>query len=617
MPTFSDAEMLVRHIVDRTGGTIRLALPLGLGKPNTLVNALTQAAVHDTSITLEIFTALTLERPVPTSDLQRRFLEPALDRLFGNYPPLHYAELLHQRKLPENIKVSEFFLLAGKWLGSEEAQQNYISANYTHAFTLFRELKPNVIAQLVARNDEGKYSLSCNPDLTADLLALRRKGESDFLFACESNTELPFMGGSAAEIATEEIDALLDDPRTDFELFSAVKQPIQLAEQAIGLHASTLIEDGGTLQIGIGSAGDAMAQALLLRQHNNATYRAIVDAQPFGPSALEQDLAPFQTGLYVATEMLVDGLLRLFDGDVVKREVDGAAIHAGFFVESRSFYEELRTMPEERRAKIEMKSVAFTNSLYGDEEAKRAARQKARFVNSAMIATLLGAVVSDATGNGQVVSGVGGQFNFVNQAFALEGARSILTVKAARSSKGKTVSNIVWNYPHTTIPRHLRDIVVTEYGVADLRGKSDQETILAMLKIADSSFQDGLLAQAKDQGKVRRDYQIPAEFHNNTPAKLKEWLLPFRSTGVLPEFPFGTDFTKVEQRLLPALAALKQAQATKTALIKLAWTGYRTKASPEAMECLARMDLAAPKDLKERLFALLLRGALTQSLPIP
>src|SRR5205814_3537017 len=124
-----------------------------------------------------------------------------------------------------------------------------------------------------------------------------------------------------------------------------------------------------------------------------------------------------------------------------------------------------------------MKAVSFTNEIYDDEAAKRRARVDARFVNNAMLATLLGGVVSDALDDGRVVSGVGGQYNFVAQAFALEGARSIITLESTRPSGRTTMSNVRWSYGHLTIPRHLRDIIVTEYGVADLRGKPDHDVI--------------------------------------------------------------------------------------------------------------------------------------------
>ena len=612
MRTYNDPEAIVSHIIKTTRGQIRLALPLGLGKANTVVNALTDAAIADSSIRLEIFTALTLERPVAGSELEKRFLEPAMNRLFGNYPALRYAELLHEGKLPDNIKVNEFFLLAGKWLGVARVQANYIAANYTHAYDFLVAQKPNVVAQLLARDEQG-FSLSCNTDISADLIAERRAGDLDFLMVGEVNSTLPFMGGARAEISEDEVDCLLVDPHTEFELFSSVKQPVTLEEHAIGLHISSLIADGGTLQIGIGSIGDAVANSLVLRHRDNAAWQRIMEANPFVGKADLAQCGPFKHGLYAVTEMLVDGLLQLFEAGILKREVDGAVIHAGFFVESRSFYHTLCTMAKKQRAKIMMMPVSFTNSLLGDEPVKRKARVQARFVNNAMLATLLGAVTSDGTGNGQVVSGVGGQFNFVTQAFALKDARSILTVKATRISRGKTASNIMWNYPHTTIPRHLKDIMVTQYGFADLRGKSDAETIAAMLAITDSRYQDELLKRAKAEGKIARDYIIPEAHRHNTPEQLTLWLQPLQENGKLSRFPFGTDFTDIEQRLLPALGILKNAQYSKWKLAGLLWTGLRSPKTPEIQQCLKRLELDAPNTIAEFFYALLIRGGLKKA----
>ena len=610
MQSFNQADPLIRHIIARTDGKIRLALPLGLGKPNTIVNALTQAAVDDPAIDLQIFTALTLERPTAASELEQRFLNPAKDRLFGEYPSLLYARLLHQKKLPKNIHVCEFFLQAGNWLGNEAVQSAYIAANYTHALDFLLQRRPNVLAQLVAENGHGGYSLSCNTDISTDLLAARRCGDVDFLMVAQTNCSLPYMTGEAAEIDHQQIDLLLTGPENEFELFSVVKEPVTIAEHAIGLHVSALVRDGGTLQIGIGSLGDAVAQALLLRHHDSRTYQHLSGANPFPSSSVPQHQDPFAIGLYASTEMLVDGLLQLYEGGVIKREVEGAVIHAGFFVESRSFYKRLREMNSSRRDKIVMKPVTFTNQIYGDEHAKRQARQHARFVNSAMIATLNGAVVSDGTGNGQVVSGVGGQFNFVTQAFALKNARSILAVKATRYSKGNLASNIVWSYPHTTIPRHLKDIVATEYGIADLRGKSDADTIKAMLAISDSRFQPELLAKAKSEGKIEKSYELPASSTCNTPERLHDWLASFRKQEVLNPFPFGSDFDDTERRLLPALGLLKRLQSNRIELMRIAWAGLTAPDSSATQKALTRMSLQAPASVRDRMYSVLLRGAL-------
>ena len=268
---------------------------------------------------------------------------------------------------------------------------------------------------------------------------------------------------------------------------------------------------------------------------------------------------PFAVGLYGCTELFVEGMLDLFRAGILKREVDGVVLHAGFFVGSRAFYRSLREMPREVARKFGMTSISFVNELYGDEDTKRRARTNARFLNDAMMATLLGDVISDGLEDGRIVSGVGGQYNFIAQGFALEGARSAILLHATRSAGGKAQSNIRWRYGHTTIPRHLRDIIITEYGIADIRGKSDREVIAAMLAITDARFQDELLRQAMDAGKIERTFEVPKSARNNTPEAIEQALRPAVDAGLLPLFPFGTDFTEVEQRLIPALETLKSA----------------------------------------------------------
>ena len=82
------------------------------------------------------------------------------------------------------------------------------------------------------------------------------------------------------------------------------------------------------------------------------------------------------------------------------------------------------------------------------------------------------------------------------------------------------------SYGHVTIPRHERDIIVSEYGIADLRGKPDEQVIAAMLSIADSRFQPELLRAAKDAGKIAKTYEIPAAHRDNTPERIARALGP-------------------------------------------------------------------------------------------
>ncbi len=601
------ADAVVDAIIARVGKRIVLALPLGLGKANRIANALYARARADSSLSLTIFTALSLEVPRPGSDMERRFLAPVVERVFGGYVALDYASDRRAGALPANVTVHEFFMLAGRWLGVEGAQRDYISANYTHVGRYLLDRGVNVAAQLVARRGD-RCSLSCNPDLTLDLLKARG-GDPDFVFVGEVNEHLPFMGGDA-EIAADAFAHLLEAREGSFTLFAPPKAPLGLIDYATGFHVARLIRDGGTLQIGIGSVGDGVTHALCLRQRDNAVYREVVGAVTPAEDTLPRELAPFDLGLYGCSEMLVDGFLHLMRAGILKREIDGVALHAAFFLGPRDFYAALRDMSDAERARIAMTAVTFVNDLAGDEAGKRAARVHGRFVNNALMATALGAAISDALEDGRIVSGVGGQYNFVAQAFALEGARSILTLGATRELAGKTVSNIVWSYGHATIPRHLRDIFVTEYGVADLRGKTDAECVAAMLAIADSRFQPELLRQARSASKIASTYEIPAAFRDNTPERIERALKPAHERGLLPAFPFGTDFTPVEQRLIPALQRLKAASASPLALAGLAWCGLRAERTADIDACVERMALARPSGLRERLYATALRGAL-------
>ncbi|MDO8839205.1 MAG: acetyl-CoA hydrolase/transferase C-terminal domain-containing protein [Parvibaculum sp.] len=600
---FDNAERLADAIIARVGRDIVLALPLGLGKPNHIANALTERAIADPTISLHILTALTLERPRASGDLERRFLDPVSKRLFAGYPDLLYATALRQGTLPPNIEVHEFFLMAGRWLGSPRQQQNYISANYTHVGRYILDRGVNVLAQLVAppAHTGGGYSLSCNPDVTPDFLAARRAGQANFVFAGQVNEALPFMDGRA-EVPADDFDFILEGDAFRFPLFAPPREPVTATDYAIGLNVAGLVPDGGTLQIGIGSIGDAVGQGLVLRHRRNADWRAMLDRL----GGVPRETAHFEEGLYGASEMLVECFLDLMEAGIVKREVDGAAIHAGFFLGSRSLYARLKDMTPAARRRIAMVPVSFVNELYGDEANKRSARKGARFINTTMMATLFGAVVSDGLEDGRVVSGVGGQYNFVSQAFALPDARSVIALRATREKDGETLSNIVFSYGHQTIPRHLRDLVVTEYGIADLRGKTDAEVIAAMLGVTDSRFQAALLARAKKAGKIAADYEIPADRRDNRPERVAVALAEAKAQGLLPLFPFGSDFSEVEQALMPALGRLSR--ASKRELARLALKGGPSNAAADA--CLERMGLAKPSSFSERLYRRLLLAAL-------
>jgi acyl-CoA hydrolase len=636
MPHSCSIEQAVDHVLAELPAHIRMGMPLGLGKPNRFANALYARIKTLPERQLTIYTALCLGRPSAGDGLQARFLEPFLERVFGDYPELDFLADLRKDSLPSNVHIEQFFMQPGSLLNSASAQQDYVSSNYSHAARDINANGLNLVAQLVAQDSQspGHLSLSCNPDITLDLLPMlqkRRAAGETILMLGHVHADLPYMPGDA-EVAVDTFDLLIEYEERS-TLFSTPNMPVGFQDHFIGLYASTLVRDGGTLQIGIGSMGDALTAALLARQADNETYRACL-AELDGISTWrpliegEGGVLPFATGLYGCSEMLVNGLLVLLDAGIIRRKVyadievqkqadaglldeeartDGVLVHGGFFLGPRSFYERLREFSPAQMAQINMTAISYINELYGDEALKRLQRRDARFINSAFTVTLLGAAVSDQLADGRVVSGVGGQYNFVAQGHALEGARSILILRSWRESGGEVSSNIVWDYAHTTIPRHLRDIVITEYGIADLRGKTDAAVIEALLNVSDSRFQPGLIDQAQKAGKLPKGFRLDPLFSQNTPERLKDVRARFPSLFV--EYPLGSDFSHEERDLLRALNWIK----SKFKLTEIIELGKATLEAPEPgafPEHLQRMGLDHPQGLREELYQRLLLAGL-------
>ncbi|BAN46497.1 acetyl-CoA hydrolase/transferase C-terminal domain-containing protein [Metapseudomonas resinovorans] len=694
-------DQAVEQVLERIDGPLRLGLPLGLGKPNRFVNALYQRVKALPERQLTIYTALSLAKPQPGSELEQRFSGPFLRRVFADYLELDYLSDLRCGELPANVTVEEFYLNPGSQLDNPQAQQHYVSLNYSQVAADLQRKGINLIAQLVAARPQspGRFSLSCNPDITLDLLPglrqRRARGETILLVA-QQHAELPYMPGPA-ELDADCFDLVLDRVERS-RLFSTPNMPVSPQDHAIGLHASTLVRDGGTLQMGIGAMSDALTAALLVRQADSTGYRALLAAMDVpdrwgGLIAREGGLGPFHQGLYANSEMFLFGLLVLLEAGILRRPVyadielqrladagildgDGAVVdldalaarlpggldaqglawlqrhglldadirfeegrlrlpdwrssacdihnpelqpywgrargaalvHSGFFLGPLSFYRRLGELSEERRERIVMSPISQVNRLLGDEPLKRLQRRDARFINSCFKVTLLGASAADQLEDGRVLSGVGGQFDFIAQAHELEGARAILMLRSWRESGGEVSSNIVWDYGHTTIPRHLRDLVVTEYGIADLRGKNDAEVITALLRIADSRFQDGLIAEAQLAGKLPEDFELEPAWRQNTPWRLEALRAEF--PHLFPEYPLGCDFTPVEQELLRALRWLRS-KLKLGEILDLGRAALFDLPEPALYaEHLERMGLLAPAGLREQLYQKLLLAGL-------
>ncbi len=709
----NQADQAVKFVLEKVGKKITLGIPLGLGKPNQFVNALYVHVANNPELSLRIITALSLEKPKASNEFEARLVNPLVERLFGNYEELEYTKALRSKSLPENIQVSEFYFKAGAFKHNEYAQRNYISANYTHVCNLLLEMGVNVVAQLVALSNthkhKNKISLSCNTDILIDAFKAFDEGFNKRkrpLIVGQVHNQLPYMKNKAV-VNEDRFDCIIQNPDYDTCLFSTPNQSVSTKDYAIAFHVSTLIKDGGTLQIGIGSLGDAIVHALKLRHLDNLSYLSVLKSltQNVSGDLNINDASRyglFEQGLYGASEMFINGFMHLIKAGIIKRKVydhiaiqrllnenkieekvtcktldalieagtinsiltpddlaflkhwgifkdqaelsggsirigqvciendlfqmkdesnrklisqhflgeeleHGIFMHGGFFLGPKDFYQALRDLPDSLHKHISMDSVGEINQLLFNPALKCLQRQHARFVNTAMMVTLTGAAVSDGLEDGRVISGIGGQYNFVAMAHDLPGARSIICVRSTRDQKGDTVSNILPAYGHTSIPRHLRDIVITEYGVADLRGKTDEEVAISLIEIADSRFQEELLENAQSMGKVSRDYKIPINRQNNLPDQINTVLEPFYKKEVLLKFPLGTDFTPEEIALMDSLKEIKSQINQPTKLIKsLVKSLFHHSNESDAEHFLERMQLLHPKTATETLIQHLL-----------
>lgn len=706
MPKFyQDVKKCVDDLIEKVGKKIVIGMPLALGKPNYLANELYRRAKEDPSIDLTILSALFLEKPTWSSELEKRLVKPIAERMWPDWPDFDCMLDLRANKLPSNVKIHEFFSRAATYLGEPYAQKNHISTNYTHVVRDIIKRDMNVAAQMISKKTiDGKtyYSASCNADTPLEAArALReeeKKGKKIAIIGMVNNN-LPFMYGDACSDGSE-ADMIVDNPDYYFPLFNVPKEPVTVQDHMIGLYASSLVKDGGTLQIGIGSLGDAVVCGLQARQDNNEAYQNIISDLKISdkwPDLLREEggVEKFSAGLYGSSEMLVDGFVHLYESGILKRKVypntavqkllnkgaitekitpeildlmveedairtrlsekdvdvlkelgilkenltfdnecivvngekrisanladekakqdiietcmgtelkNGVVMHGSFFVGPERFYQALIDMDEDEIKQFNMTGVEVVNQLYGGEMLRREQRVHGRFINAGLVVSLNGAVASDALDDGRVISGIGGQYNFVSMAHELKDGRSIIMIRSTRVEGNQAKSNIVFNYGHCSVPKHLRDIIITEYGIADLRAKSDEEVAIELIHIADSRFQEDLLKQAKQAGKVSNDYEIPEKFRNNTPKNLTRIAATYQEQGLLELFPFGTIFQMEEVSLGQSLRGFKANLDNNK--VKTIYDLVKSMFEPDpesAKPYLERMQLSMPSSIKEKL----------------
>lgn len=356
-----------------------------------------------------------------------------------------------------NVRHDAYFFSGATRPGGHAGWVDYLPAYFSELPMLIdRGLSPaQVVVSMASPMDEhGYFSLSLAPDYT--MAAVRRAR----VVLLEVNPNVPFANGDC-HIHISQVTGLVESDEPLFEVGLPQIGPVQ---EAIGKYVAELIDDGSTLQIGYGGIPDAVVMQL---QH-------------------KRDLG-------IHTEMIGDGILSLIDSGAVtnrkKAFMPGKTI-ATFALGSRRLYRTLHRNPG-----IEMHPVEFTNDPY-----LAARNDKLCAINATLQIDLIGQCGSESLGH-LPYSGTGGQVDFVRAANRSRDGKAFIVLPS--TAKNDTVSRIAPVLsPGTQVTTSKNDVnyVVTEYGVAELRGKTAKQRAAALIGIAHPEFRGELRESARKMG---------------------------------------------------------------------------------------------------------------------
>lgn len=369
-------------------------------------------------------------------------------------------------ELARRFRHAAFFIGPNVRDAVQEGRADFIPVFLSEIPELIRNRRVRVDVALIQTSlpdVHGYVSLGVSVDI------VRAAVDTADLVLAEVNPAMPRTHGDAF-LPVSKIDRLVP---VETPLLELAEDPPGEIEAAIGRHVASLVPSGATIQIGIGSIPEAVLQSLSDR----------VD-------------------LGVHTEMLSDGVMKLAQAGVVtgaRKSLLRGKMVTSFVMGSRALYEWAHENPA-----LEMRGSEFTNSprVIADND-------RMVSVNSALAVDLTGQVAAD-TLMGKFFSGIGGQVDFVRGAAASRGGKSIIALRStARRGSVSRIRAVLEEGAGVVTSRGDVRYVATEYGVADLWGKSVRERAMALIEISHPDFRGELLAQAKQRKYVFADQHVP------------------------------------------------------------------------------------------------------------
>lgn len=350
------------------------------------------------------------------------------------------------------LKIISSFLSAPMRASRTNGRISFLPVNlHSLSKTIISSYKPDIFLAAVAPLDE--YGYVCVSMSQMIELAMMDHAE---LIICEVNPNIPHTHGTV-RIPVEQIDYFVE---TDSHITTAPDYPVTEAQRLIGQNVASLINNGDTIQMGIGGMPNAVAEYLLDKKN-----------------------------LGIHTEMLGSAMGKLMYEGVVNNSRKN--YHRGTSVAAFAWGDEGLYKYMDNNPMIEMLPVSFVN-----DPANIAANNNMVSVNTALQIDLTGQVCSESIGSRQY-SGIGGAFDFTYGAYHSKGGRSIIAINS--TAKNGTISRIqpfLSLGAAVSIPRTIVDYVVTEYGIARLRGMTIRQRVDGLIAIAHPDFRDELRQQA-------------------------------------------------------------------------------------------------------------------------
>ncbi|HIF9409147.1 TPA: acetyl-CoA hydrolase/transferase family protein [Photobacterium damselae] len=330
------------------------------------------------------------------------------------------------------------------------------TTHYSCMKELFAELKPNVaVFEVSPPNDEGFCSLG--PIGGVSSYDIAQMADTVILVI---NQNVPACGGKRNHIHINEATVLTS---SKLPLITIATEEIGDIDQQIGQLVAELVDDGCTLQIGIGSISNAVGYALKNKKD-----------------------------IKIHTEMLTSSMVELIQAGAVNPKYDVTCTLAMGDQNLVNYLKSAKNL--------------IINPCYEVTNPYLVAQYNNFIsINTCIAVDLTGQVTAEGMGYRQI-SGTGGAYDFARAARMSKGGKSIIALKSSyRDKNGQLISNIMTGFPEGTPITYLRsdiDYIVTEYGVANLMNKSYEERVTLLINIAHPELRDKLMAEAKYQGLV-------------------------------------------------------------------------------------------------------------------